>query len=117
MAASAPPATGGGTGMSQTPCARVMPPTRSHSTVMLRISALAMRAARLLRDSGTSDLPMSGHDFSTPQLPLNAQLRNCQNTHGKKRKGSEVLGVPVAWAFIGSCGVAELRGSRAPGEC
>src|SRR5277367_1214368 len=38
MAAMASSRTGAGVGVSQTPCARLMPPMRAHSVVMARIS-------------------------------------------------------------------------------
>src|SRR4051812_4924072 len=61
MAAIAPSRTRGGVGRSQMPWPRLIPPTRSHSRVMRRISdwsspcrrfAMRMRAGRLLRPQG-----------------------------------------------------------------
>src|SRR5271168_1011752 len=44
-----------GIGVSHTPCDRLIPPTRSHSIDMFRISDCAMNAERLLRRSDMAD--------------------------------------------------------------
>src|SRR5580704_16157944 len=51
IARMAPSATGAGTPVSQTPWARLMPPTRSHSCVIARISDCTARGARSPRVS------------------------------------------------------------------
>ena len=65
------------------------------------------------------------HNATTPQRPMNAQLRNAQNAQAKKANSQHEKGrAPNAselpflslgvfgierWTLIGSCGVAELR--------
>src|SRR5208283_349770 len=53
MAICAPRRTGSGTPVSQTPCARLIPPAFSHSSVITRISACVIRSARLASDRAT----------------------------------------------------------------
>src|SRR5262245_59092877 len=47
MASMAPSRTSGGVGRSQMPCPRLMPPTRSHSRVMRRMSLCTRPSRRL----------------------------------------------------------------------
>src|SRR6185312_15610085 len=60
IADSAASRTGAGTGVSQTPCDKLMPPTRSHSRDMLRISERTTNAERSLSRNGIGPLLLTG---------------------------------------------------------
>src|SRR5580658_8763057 len=83
IAAIASSRTGAGTGVSQTPCARLMPPIRSQATVMARISDCIAPGASSLR---ARRVAAGAVDMGKPRLvscTLSPQHKNC--CHSERR--------------------------------